>query len=63
MISFKVLLLTLPRQHSPVLRREAAAGDAAVRVEGDPHRAAVRVDRWRRHATAEPAGGQKKENL
>lgn len=63
MNSFKVLLLTLPRQHCPVLCREAAAGDAAVRVEGDPHRAAVRVDRWRRHATAEPAAAQKEASL
>lgn len=55
--------LTLPRQHGPVLRGEAAAGDAAVRVEGDPHCAAVGVDRWWRYTTAEPAAWQKKKDL
>lgn len=60
---FAGMTLTLPRQYSPVLCREAAASDAAVRVEGDPHSATVRVDCWRRYTTAEPAGGQKKKNL
>lgn len=50
----------MPRQYGPVLCREAAACDAAIRVEGDPHRAAVGVHRWWRHATTEPAARQKK---
>lgn len=50
-------LLTLPRQYGPVLCREAAACDAAIRVEGDPHCAAVCVNCRRRHVTTEPAGG------
>lgn len=49
------IILTVSGQHGPVLSREAGACDAAVGVEGDPHRAAVCVDRWRCHVTTEPA--------
>ena len=50
--------LTVSGQNGPVLRSEAAACDAAIRVEGDPHCAAVCVHCWWRHVTAEPAGGR-----
>lgn len=49
-------LLTVSRQYSPVLSCEAGAGDAAVRAEGDPHCAAVCVDRWWCYVSTEPAG-------
>jgi len=48
--------LTVPGQRGPVLGGEAAARDAAVGPEGDPHRAAVGVHRRRGNVTAEPAG-------
>lgn len=50
--------LTVSGQNGPVLCSEAAACDAAIRVEGDPHCAAVCVHCWWRHVTTEPAGGK-----
>lgn len=50
--------LTVSGRNGPVLCSEAAACDAAIRVEGDPHRAAVCVHCWWRHVTTEPAGGR-----
>lgn len=49
-------VLTVPRQDGPVLCSEAVACDAAVRVESDPHCAAVCVDCWRCYVSTEPAG-------
>lgn len=47
-------ILTVGRQDTSVLCSKAVAGNAAVRVEGHPHSAAVSVDRWRGDVATEP---------
>lgn len=43
-------------QYGPVLSTETIACNAAIRVKGDPHRAAVCVDCWWSYVTTEPVG-------